>query len=224
MRRTFSQSIKPPSVNNTGSYIMMGLGLAGLSYVTYSSLALNRNREMYAQKGETFMSPVVQQRVAKTLGYFGYGLGMTGAIVFALRNSYRAAAMNPWLLIGGSIASIVGTHMVDYQTQYPLKMALYTTFIGMTSLSILPLIQMTSSAIIADAALATGLSMSGLATVAYMSPSEQFLMWGGGLSMACCGMMAISMMGMFYPNSAALYNVWLYGGLALSGALVLYRT
>lgn len=49
-------------------------------------------------------------------------------------------------------------------------------------------------------------------------------MWGGGLSMACMGMMAISVMGMFYPNSAALYNVWLYGGLALSGGLVLFRT
>ena len=83
---------------------------------------------------------------------------------------------------------------------------------------------MTSAAIIADAALATGLMMSGLATVAYISPSEQFLMWGGGLSMACMGMMAVSMMGMFYPNSAALYNIWLYGGLALSGGLVLFRT
>ena len=83
---------------------------------------------------------------------------------------------------------------------------------------------MASTAIIADAALATGLMMSGLATVAYMSPSEQFLMWGGGLSMACCGMMAISMLGMFYPGSNALYNVWLYGGLALSGGLVLFRT
>jgi hypothetical protein len=49
-------------------------------------------------------------------------------------------------------------------------------------------------------------------------------MWGGGLSMACCGMMAISMMGMFNHKSKALHNIWLYGGLALCGAVVLYRT
>ena len=120
---------------------MMGLGLAGLSYVTYSGLQLNRSRDKHQNiAGETFMSPVVQQRVAKTLGYFGYGIGATGGIVFALRNSARAAAMNPWLLLAGSIASICATHVVDYHTQYPLKMLCYTTFIGMTSLTILPLI------------------------------------------------------------------------------------
>jgi len=48
--------------------------------------------------------------------------------------------MNPWLLLAGSIATIAGTHMVDYHQNYPLKMLMYTSFIGMTSLTILPLI------------------------------------------------------------------------------------
>ena len=38
------------------------------------------------------------------------------------------------------------------------------------------------------------------------------------------GMMGIAMLSIFRPQSRALYNVWLYGGLALSGALVMYRT
>merc|ERR1712032_475877 len=64
---------------------------------------------------------------------------------------------------------------------------------------------------------------STLAGISYMAPSEQFLKWGGALGIACGGMMALSMMCMF-TNSAALWNVWLYGGLLLNGALVLYQT
>jgi hypothetical protein len=66
-------------------------------------------------------------------------------------------------------------------------------------LSILPLIQMSTSAAIADAALATGLSMTSLAGIAYNAPSEQFLMWGGALSAASMGMFAIGLASMFLP-------------------------
>merc|ERR1719333_1596079 len=83
---------------------------------------------------------------------------------------------------------------------------------------------MSSMAMIADAALATGLSMTSLAAVAYNAPSEQFLNWGGPLALGCGGMLAISLLSAFNPQSKALFNVWLYGGLALTGCLTLYKT
>jgi len=220
----FSNGFQQPQVNNTGSYLMMAAGMTGLGYLAYTSMDMKKNMGSYQMKGETFMSPLVQQRVGKTLGYFGYGIGATGGIVFALRNSMRAAGANPWLLLGGSIASLIATHMIDYETQYPLKMLAYTGFIGCTALSILPLIQMSAASVIADAALATGVTMSTLATIAYNAPSEQFLMWGGALGIGCGAMMGVSLLSMMVPGSKALFNVWLYGGLVLSGGLVLYRT
>ena len=45
--------------------------------------------------------------------YFGSGIGATGLLVGALRNS-SLAYTNPWLLLGGSIAFLIGTHMTDY--------------------------------------------------------------------------------------------------------------
>jgi hypothetical protein len=51
-------------------------------------------------------------------------------------------------------------------------MALFTAFLGLTSVTLVPLIQMTAMPILYDAALGTGLMMTGLATVAYMAPSE----------------------------------------------------
>ena len=86
------------------------------------------------------MSPLVQKRVGQTLGFFGYGLGSTGAIVYALRNSVRAANLH-WLpLFIASLGLMYGTHVTDYHTAFPLKLALYTGFTGCMALTMLPLI------------------------------------------------------------------------------------
>ncbi len=37
-------------------------------------------------------------------------------------------------------------------------------------------------------------------------------------------MIGIGLASMFWPNSAGLFNIWLYGGLALFGAFVLFDT
>ena len=42
--------------------------------------------------------------------------------------------------------------------------------------------------------------------------------------MALAGMVGISLASMFWPNNPALFNIWLYGGLVLFGAFVLYDT
>ena len=115
-------------------------------------------------------------------------------------------------------------HMVDYETAFPLKFALYTGFTSMIGFQILPLLQVSSVAMIADAALATGVSMGALSYIAYKSPSEQFLNWGGMLGIGCGGLFAVSLLSIMNPASKALFNVWLYGGLALMGGLTLYRT
>jgi FtsH-binding integral membrane protein len=102
-------------------------------------------------------------------------------------------------------------------------MAMYCGFLGMVGVTVMPLCVMAGGALVVDAVLATGVAMSALAGISYMAPSEQFLMWGGALSMCCGGMFAISLL-MMFTQSNALFNVWLYGGLLLNGALVLYQT
>lgn len=77
--------------------------------------------------------------------------------------------------------------------------------------------------VITDAALATGVSMSAFAAVAYNAPSEQFLMWGGAIGLLSGGMLAVSLLGML-TGSRSLYNIWLYGGLAMAGIYTMYDT
>ena len=74
-----------------------------------------------------------------------------------------------------------------------------------------------------NALFATGITMGGLGLVAYNAPSEQFLKWGGGLGMALGGMIGLGLVNIFWP-SPALFNIWMYGGLLLFGAFVLFDT
>lgn len=168
-------------------------------------------------------NPVVQQRIRNTFGYFSAACGTTGAIVYAMRNS-SAVHMNPWLLFGISIASLIGTQMVDYQNNFLLKNMLYGTFIGSISVSLLPLIHMYSMPVIYDALIATSVTVGSLGAVAYNAPSEQFLNWGGPLALGLGGMLGICLLSIVYPNSKALYNLYLYGGLALFSAFMMYDT
>lgn len=82
---------------------------------------------------------------------------------------------------------------------------------------------MSSASVIADAALATAVSMSAFTAIAYNAPSEQFLLWGGALGILSGGMLAVSLLGMI-TGSRNLFNIWLYGGLALTGCFTLYDT
>lgn len=185
---------------------------------------MNAHPHKFMAEGHTYMSPIVQSRLSKTFGWFGYGLLSTAGSVYAFRNSMIWAAVPWWAFMIGSLGLMYGAHALDYERALPLKAAAFTGFTWMMGLSILPLVQAFGVATAADAALATGLSMSSLAGLAYYAPSEQFLNWGGALSMGCMGMLFVSIAGAFNPHSRALYNIWLWGGLALTGGLTLFRT
>ena len=100
----------------------------------------------------------------------------------------------------------------------------FGAFVGTMSLSLVPLIHIYSMPVIYDALIATGVTMGSLGFVAYNSPSEQFLKWGGPLALGCGALSGVSLLSIVYPGSPALTNIWLYGGLALFSAFVMYDT
>jgi FtsH-binding integral membrane protein len=158
------------------------------------------------------------------MGYFAGACTLTGGMMYGMRNSARALTMNPWLLLGLSLATMVGTHMIDYEKNWALKNMMFAGFIGTMSASLVPLIHIYSMPIIYDALIATSMTMGSLGVVAYNSPSEQFLNMGGPLALGLGGLMGVSLLSIIYPGSPALTNIWLYGGLALFSAYVLYDT
>lgn len=225
-KRGFSQSIRPPQsqMSMTALAFLGGLGIGGIVYT------IMRAREMSATRyagqmlqGQTMMSPLVQSRVSSTLGWLGYGLGATASIVYAQRNNWRLASLSPWIILPASILTAIATYSVDYQQNKPLKILFYTSFCGVMAVNMIPLIQMSAISVITDAAMATAVSMSAFAAVAYNAPSEEFMRWGGTIALLSGGMLAVSLLGMF-TGSRNLFNIWLYGGLALSGIYTMYDT
>ena len=156
------------------------------------------------------------------MGYFAGACSLTGAMMYGMRNSARALNMNPWLLFALSLGTMIGTQRVDYEKNWALKNMMYAGFVGTMSASLVPLIHIYSMPIIYDALIATSMTMGSLGVVAYNAPSEQFLNWGGPLSLGLGGLMGASLLSIVYPGSPALTNIWLYGGLALFSAYVLY--
>ena len=132
--------------------------------------------------------------------------------------------MNPWLLLGVTMGTMIGTRMIDYDTNWAAKNLVYAAFVGSMSVSLLPLIHMYSMPVIYDALIATSVTVGGLGAVAWNAPSEQFLAWGAPLSLGLGALCGCSLLSILYPGSKALYNVGLYGGLALFSALLLYDT
>jgi len=95
----------------------------------------------------------------------------TGGLLVALRNS--SLVHIHWLpLLIGAFGTLYGTYSLDYNTQFAAKNLMYGGFIGCMSLTILPLAHVYASAILCDAAIATGVTMGALSTVAYNAPSE----------------------------------------------------
>lgn len=84
---------------------------------------------------------------------------------------------------------------------------LYGAFVGTMSLSMVPLIHMYEMKILFDALIATGVTMGSLGVVAYNAPSEQFLSWGGPLSVGLGGLFGVSLLQILYPGSRALMNL-----------------
>lgn len=154
--------------------------------------------------------------------YFTGACGFTGVTVSALRNS-SLAYKSPWLILFGSFGFLLGTLYSNYDENWMIKNLLYAGFIGCTGLSLVPLINMYSMPIIYDALFATGITVGSLGAVAYNSPSEKFLKLGGPLAIGLGGLLGVSLLSIFFP-SRALYNVWLYGGLAVFSLFVLYDT
>jgi FtsH-binding integral membrane protein len=101
---------------------------------------------------------------------------------------------------------------------------MYAGFIGTMSFSMIPLIHMYSMPVIYDALIASTACVGSLGAVAYYSPSQQFLSWGGPLALGCGGLLGLSMLQIMYPHSRALSNVVLYGGLGIFSMFMLYHT
>jgi len=207
--------------------------LAGTgSVIAIGTLTCAARTDVFADAlGVTTYTPeYVRQRVQSTYGYVTLGLGTTAAVatvMFRTGLAHRVIAMNPMMFMVGSMAGTIGlmlgTQYTDINTNPVMKHVMWVGFNSAVALSLSTLGFM-GGPLLLKAAMGTGVMVGSLSLIAANSPSDQFLWMAGPLTVGL-GVVVVSSVGtLFFPASALLHNVCLYGGLGLFGGMVLYDT
>lgn len=101
-----------------------------------------------------------------------------------------------------------------------LKLALFFTFTVLEGMAIAPIVKMTLvKGVLGSAVVLTAAVFGGFSAAAYLAPRASMLALQGPLYGMLIGMVAISLLNMFYPTAFA-HSLILYGGLALFSVMI----
>ena len=205
----------------------------GVSAVIIGGTAFGINAFMNREKRVGGLSPQESAHLNQTFLYAGTGLGMTAITAKLLHNSgwsYKLMSMNPWLMIGGSLALSIGTMYGTVSTpveQSGLKHLCWAGF-NVVQAGVLAPMYFYAPAVLARAALYTTGIVGSLAFVGATAKETQYLYMGGPL---LAGVTVVALSGLaplILPAGSRALNVtekvWMYGGLAVFSGFVLYDT
>jgi len=238
-RNNFNKKQNTDSASTTTStastylkWALLGLGVGGLGYLSYQGgVARDERLQTMLSSSAIVNRAVVIQRTKDTLTYFGAGLGLTSILTFGMMRSPTfinfSARMSSrpimylMLTIPSIFLTIYGMNKPATPENSTIKHASWFAFNTLISFTLAPFVYMAGAQLAAQAGLMTAGAVGGLAYVAYNSKNDAFLGLNGFLA-AGSGVMMACAMASFFTNSALVHNVWLYGGLALFLAYVLY--
>ena len=222
------KGLKEVSSSKTLGLVLAGLGVGGLGYLMWNTETRNAQFTKSMIAGGSLVSRDISlQRTQSTLCYFAGGLAMTSAMVFGMLRSPTILKYSfGWapLLLGLPTSFLcmykLGTTPATPENSLS-KHFYWALFNSCIAFSIVPLLSMSHALVIRDAFLVTSGAFSGLGLVALNARDDAFLGMAGFLGAGLGCIAAIGIANIFLQSNA-LMNVWLYGGLALFLAYVLY--
>lgn len=202
--------------------INVGVGIAGAI-----GLNLVFNRETSPLEAHQW------EYLRDTFKYTTVGLAITaGTATLAFKNgfTYRLMALNPWVVMGGSLVLGIGSMYGVYATapDSPAHYLSWGVFSAMQGLTLSPLFFIAPH-ILGRAGLYTAGAVGGISYVGATAKSDEY-MWLGGPLLAGLGVLICSSLApMIMPNMAlrtmtVLESVGAYGGVAVFSGMLLYDT
>jgi FtsH-binding integral membrane protein len=209
-------------------YALLGLGIGGLGYLTYNSH--KRSAEFTKSLivgGSTVSNDISLKRTKDTLTYFSSGIGITAGMTAmmlrsqsVLRYSFGWAPMLITLPV--SLFCIYKMYITPPSPENSTSKHLYWLgFNAAMAFSLVPLIASAELLVVRDAFVLTSGVFAGLGFVAFNARDDSFLGMSGLLGAGLGGICAIGIANVFLQSNA-LFNIWLYGGLALFLGMTMY--
>lgn len=249
---TRATSIPPPRSNMP--LVLGGLGLAGgvgLYYLcstgkvncllnSFNNADVDKDnnenqnsvtKRSFFSMNDNFASLVERTaaRVKTTYGYVLGGLGITAAsaaVLFKTQLPHMIMRTNPWMVLGCSLAvmipTLIGTMTIDYEKNPILKHTLWTGF-NVAMAGSLCTLGFVGGVLIGQAALATVCIVGGLSFVAMNAKPGKLEQYESMLGIGLGVIVAASLGAMIFPMPL-LYNISLYGGLAVFSGLTMTDT
>jgi FtsH-binding integral membrane protein len=222
------KGLKEVASSRTLGLALAGLGAGGLAYLMWNAESKNAQMTKSMIAGGSLVSRDISlQRTKSTLTYFAGSVAMTSAMVFGMLRSQTILRYSlGWTpLLVGLPLSIFSMYKLRTTPASPdntvSKHLFWGLFNSCIAFSLVPIISMSHALVIRDAFLVTSGAFGGLGLVAMNARDDAFLGMSGflGAGLGCIGAIGIANI---FLQSNALFNVWLYGGLALFLAYVLY--
>ncbi|KEJ82952.1 Transmembrane BAX inhibitor motif-containing protein 5 [Oxytricha trifallax] len=225
MTQTPKRFLSSPATSQQGYGTMafIGIGTGVLGFLQYQAhqerteLQLNKNNSQMH-----YQDQIVRHRIKKTLMYLGGGLAITLGFSGILRNNPFALRHSFLLLI---LTFVLQTKVMntDYDKQFVLKHLYWLGFMINLNLFKVPLNRMSGMSILSNAVNATAAIVSALSFVAYNAPSQQFLVFGGGLLMSCAFLIRIYSANILYFRNPRISNILLLAGLTFISGCVQFQ-
>jgi FtsH-binding integral membrane protein len=222
-KKNFSSNFNP-NVKSTFMYGILGVSTFGLSYITYNNLKHSASySKALLSSQSTLRSDIVHQRTRDTLVYFSSGLVLTaGLTTLMAKGKILNLAMNPFAGLVAILPTLYFMYKVKTSSdQSSLKPFYFLGFNACMAFTLTPFRAFIPLTILRDAGILTSGVFAGLALITATSKDDAFLYWSGVLGAGLGGLAALSIANIFF-NSPVIFNIWLYGGLALFTAFTLY--
>lgn len=165
------------------------------------------------------LTPYVRQHLSKVYGLLAAGCAAAGVGSFLMFATPLGKSIPFFLPMAAGFVPLLWLSFAPPQNP-TLKLALFFSFTVLEGMALAPLVAVTmAKGVLGTAIVLTGAVFFGFSAAAYLAPRASLLALQGPLFGMLMGMVAISILNLFYPTVFA-HSIILYGGLALFSLFV----
>ena len=169
------------------------------------------------------MTPAVRQHMMRVYTLLAAGVAVAGCGSAAMFMTPLGKMIPPMVCMLGGFVPLLWLSFRP-PADPNLKLALFFTFTLLQGMGIAPLVLATAAkGVLGSALVLTAAIFLGFSASAMLAPRASLVKFQGPLMGMLLGMMAVSILGIFYPTAFG-HSIVLYGGLAIFSALIAVDT